>query len=161
MCATPTPPPPPPPRFCRGGVRLVSRCPGLVSRCPGWCPDVPPPTSLSPAGWSYRCIGIHITCQSVYVNTYRLPIYLTIMQTTTRNFVQSQTFFADLVAQRRIAFVFSDLKYSMLHEASTDWEVQHETQEPTHSCYVLLLLAIRIVTTSSATLRLASATWQY
>ena len=62
-------------------------------------------------------------CLCEYLSTAHIP------DTTTRNFVQSQTFFADLVAQRRIAFVFSDLKYSMLHETSADWEVQQFCHE--------------------------------
>ena len=49
--------------------------------------------------------------------------------TTARNFVKSRTFFADLVAQRRIASVFSDLKYSMLRETSADWELQQFCHE--------------------------------
>ena len=49
--------------------------------------------------------------------------------TTARNFVKSPTFLADLVAQRRIASVFSDLKYSMLRETSADWELQQFCHE--------------------------------
>ena len=58
LALAPDPCPPTPPRFCRSGVPAgvpagvpVSR---LVSWCPSWCPGVPPPTSLSPVGWSYR-----------------------------------------------------------------------------------------------------------
>ena len=49
--------PPPWPRLVSRGCPgwCPGRCPG---RGPGWCPGrgPPPPTSLSPAGWSYRCL---------------------------------------------------------------------------------------------------------
>jgi len=48
---------------------------------------------------------------------------------TTKKFIRGPTFFADLVAQRRIAAVFSNLKYSMLHETSEEWELRQLCQE--------------------------------
>ena len=53
----------------------------------------------------------------------------TMTRVSTKRFVSSPTMLCDLIAQRRVASVFSGLKYCMLRETSEDWQFQQVIRE--------------------------------